>query len=62
MLKKINNLISRYRYKFKKISVRIERPKVEHLSSIQQKVINIVTDILLDPESELHTNPLDNKN
>lgn len=61
MLKKINNLISRYRYKFKKMSVRIERPKVKHLSSIQEKVINIVTDILLDPESELHTNPLDNK-
>lgn len=61
MLKKISNFISKYRYKLKKIAVRIERPEIETLSSEQQKVIKIVTDILVDPESELHTNPLDNK-
>lgn len=61
MLKKIINLISVYRYKFKKLIVKLDRPQPKNLNSIQQKVIKIVTDILLDPKTELQTNPLDNK-
>lgn len=61
MLKKISRIVSKYRFKLKKFSVRLERPEVTNLTSIQEKVIKIVTDILIDPETELHTNPLDNK-
>jgi len=61
MLKKISKFISKYRFKLKRITVRIERPEINDLTSIQEKVIKIVTDILIDPETELHTNPLDNK-
>ena len=49
-------IISTYRYKLKKIFVKIERPKVKNLTSVQEKVIKIVTDVLMDSETELHTN------
>jgi hypothetical protein len=61
MLNHINRIVTKYRFKLKKFFVKIERPKVDNLTSTQEKVIKIVTDILIDPETELYTNPLDSK-
>jgi len=61
MIKKLNNFISKYRYRLKKISVKLERPEIKNLTSVQEKVIKIVTDILIDSETKLHINPIDHK-
>jgi hypothetical protein len=61
MLNHTYKILLKYRFKLKKFFVRLERPKVENLTTTQEKVIKIVTDILIDPDTELYTNPLDSK-
>jgi len=60
-MNKISCMLRKIVYKYKKMMVKIERPNMEKLSDSQIKTIKIVTKILMDSETELHTNPLEGK-
>ncbi len=54
-------MINYLKYYYKRFRVKMERPDISNLTSIQKKVLKIVTKVITDPESKLYTNPLDKK-
>jgi hypothetical protein len=49
------------KYKYKRITVKIDRPNFDNLTPNQKKVVKIISKLLLDPNVKLYTNPLDSK-